>query len=62
MEFDCRRAQAAGLRIRPLAETIDATAAWLAARDNSGAWKAVLTAQAEREILAFAAAGVTSAK
>jgi 2'-hydroxyisoflavone reductase len=55
MEFDCRRALAAGLKIRPLAETIDATAAWLAARDNSGAWKAVLTAEAEREILAFAA-------
>ena len=60
MEFDCRRAQAAGLRIRPLAETIDATDAWLAARDNSGAWKAVLTADAERAILAFAAAGVPS--
>ncbi len=55
MEFDCRRALATGLRIRPLAETIDATAAWLAARDNSGAWKAVLTAEAERAILAFAA-------
>jgi 2'-hydroxyisoflavone reductase len=54
MEFDCRRALAAGLRIRPLPETIDATAAWLAARDNSSAWKAVLTAQAEREILANA--------
>jgi len=61
MEFDCRRALAAGLRIRPLAETIDATAAWLGARDNSGAWKAVLTAEAERAILAFAARGVTSA-
>jgi len=62
MEFDCRKAQAAGLRIRPLADTIDATAAWLAARDNGGAWKAVLTAEAEREILALAAAGVRSAR
>ena len=44
-----------------LAETIDATAAWLGARDNSGAWKAVLTAEAERAILAFAARGVPSA-
>jgi 2'-hydroxyisoflavone reductase len=61
MEFDCRRATAAGMRIRPLPETIDATAAWLAARDNDNAWKAVLTAQAEREILAFAAASTTSA-
>ena len=62
MEFDCRRALAAGLSIRPLAETIDATAAWLAARDNSGAWKAVLTADAEREILAFANPGVPSGR
>jgi 2'-hydroxyisoflavone reductase len=56
MEFDCRRAEAAGLRVRPLAETIDATATWLSARDNSGAWKAVLTAEREKDILA--AAGV----
>ena len=62
MEFDCRRATAAGMRIRPLPETIDATAAWLAARDNDNAWKAVLTAQAEREILAFAAVGTASAR
>jgi 2'-hydroxyisoflavone reductase len=62
MEFDCRRALAAGMRIRPLPETIAATAAWLAARDNANAWKAVLTAQAEREILAFAAAGVPSGR
>ena len=54
MEFDCRRAASAGLRIRPLADTIDATAQWLAARDNTGAWKAVLTAAQEREILAAA--------
>ena len=55
----CDRALAAGMRVRPLADTIDATAAWLAARDNAPAWKAVLTAEAEREILAFAAARVT---
>ena len=60
MEFDCWRATAAGMRIRPLPETIDATAEWLAARDNSNAWKAVLPAPAEREILAYAAACVTS--
>ena len=33
-------------------------AQWLAARDNAGAWKAVLTAAHEREILAFAAPAV----
>ncbi len=60
MEFDSRRALAAGLRIRPLPETIAATAAWLAARDNGSAWKAVLTAQAEREILAYAPPDVAS--
>ena len=58
MEFDCRKARAAGLRIRPLEETVAASAAWLAARDNGGAWKAVLTAEAEREILAKAAVDV----
>jgi 2'-hydroxyisoflavone reductase len=59
MEFDCRKAAAAGLRTRPLPETIDDTAQWLAARDNSAAWKAVLSAAQEREIL-DRAAGTTS--
>ena len=62
MEFDCRRAQAAGLGIRPLEQTVAAMADWLAARDNEGAWKAVLTADAERKILALAASGVPSGK
>jgi 2'-hydroxyisoflavone reductase len=61
MAFDCRRAVAAGLRFRPLAETIDATAAWLAVRDNTGAWKAVLPAALERAILAAAAGQRTPA-
>ncbi len=51
MAIDARRAQAAGLATRPLGDTIAATAAWLARRDRSGAWKAVLSAQAERDIL-----------
>jgi len=51
MECDCRKAQAAGLRVRPLAATIEATATWLAARDNAPAWKAVLDAAGERELL-----------
>jgi len=55
MECDCRSAQAAGLSVRALSDTIDATAAWLAARDNAPAWTAVLTAAAERELLAAAA-------
>ena len=51
MTMDCSRAQRAGLSIRPLAATIRDTADWLLARDNSGAWKQVLTADAERAIL-----------
>ena len=54
MEFDCTKAQRAGLRTRPLAATIADTAAWLTERDNAGAWKDVLRAEAERAILAQA--------
>ena len=54
MEVDCTKAQRSGLRTRPLAATITDTAAWLAQRDNTGAWKDVLRADAEREILAQA--------
>jgi len=39
MSMNCERAEGAGLTIRPLADTIAATAAWLAGRDNTGAWK-----------------------
>ena len=56
MEFTCARAAARGLAIRPLGETIDDTAAWLRARDNSAAWRNVLSAAKEREILADAGA------
>ena len=55
MAVDGRRAKAAGLATRPLAGTIADTAAWLAERDNAGAWQHVLSAQKEREILAAAA-------
>jgi 2'-hydroxyisoflavone reductase len=56
MEFDCGKAQRAGLRTRPLAATIADTATWLMQRDNAGAWKDVLTAAAERAILALPSA------
>ena len=52
MAIDCGKAHAAGLRTRPLAGTIADTVAWLAQRDNAAAWKDVLKADAEREILA----------
>ncbi|MGA8034313.1 MAG: NAD-dependent epimerase/dehydratase family protein [Casimicrobiaceae bacterium] len=51
MEMDCSRASGEGLRTRALRETIADTAAWLAARDNTLAWKQVLGAAAERRIL-----------
>ena len=56
MEFDCRRAAHAGLVPRPLTTTIADTAAWLATRDNAGAWKHVLDGVKERAILAAATA------
>lgn len=51
MQIDCTKAERAGLRTRPLAQTIDDTAAWLVQRDNREAWKDVMGADAEREIL-----------
>ena len=52
MDFACARAIAQGLAIRPLAQTIDDTAAWLGERDNADAWRNVLSAEKEREALA----------
>jgi len=51
MAMSCERAHQAGLAIRPLDDTIAATAAWLVTRDNAEAWKHVLTAQQERTLL-----------
>jgi 2'-hydroxyisoflavone reductase len=51
MQIDCTKAERAGLRTRPLQDTIRDTAAWLAQRDNAGAWKDVLAADREREVL-----------
>jgi 2'-hydroxyisoflavone reductase len=56
MHLPCARAIAQGLAFRPLSETIDDTAAWLRERDNSTAWRSVLSAATEREILADATA------
>jgi len=51
MSVDCDRAHASGLRTRPLDETVRDTAAWLAARENSGAWQHVLSDARERMLL-----------
>lgn len=52
MQIDCAKATRAGMRTRPLAETIDDTAAWLASRGNADAWKDVMSADVERAVLA----------
>ena len=54
MEFSSAQAMAQGLRVRPLSQTVDDTAAWLATRDATKAWKSVLSADKERTIIAAA--------
>ena len=49
--IDTSAAHAKGLRTRPLRETVLDTAAWLAVRDNTVAWKNVLSEARERQIL-----------
>jgi 2'-hydroxyisoflavone reductase len=53
MEFSCARAFAHGLALRPLEDTIDDTAAWLDTRRDDGAWRNVLSADRERELLSL---------
>lgn len=53
MEFSSARAIAHGLRFRPLGETVDDTAAWLGARNADNAWRNVLSADKESELLAL---------
>ena len=53
MTIDCARAQRAGLATRPLARTIADTAAWLATRDNANAWRHVMSADVERQLVAL---------
>jgi 2'-hydroxyisoflavone reductase len=54
MEFSSARAFAQGLRIRPLWQTIDDTATWLAKRAPDYTWRNVLSADKERALLAAA--------
>ena len=51
MSFSCGRAMGHGLRFRPLERTIADTAAWLAQRDNTLAWRNVLSAAKEDALL-----------
>ncbi len=52
MSVDGTKAENAGLVARALPDTVRDTAEWLMARTNAGAWQHVLSADAEREILA----------
>jgi 2'-hydroxyisoflavone reductase len=54
MEFSSAQAMAQGLRVRPLTQTVEDTAAWLATRDETKAWKSVLSADKERALVAAA--------
>jgi hypothetical protein len=51
MQIDCTKAERAGLRTRPIVDTIRDTARRLAARANADAWKDVMSADREREVL-----------
>jgi 2'-hydroxyisoflavone reductase len=53
MHFASDRALARGLQFRPLAQTVDDTAAWLDTRRSEGTWRNVLSADKERELLAL---------
>ncbi len=48
---DCRKAIAAGLQFRPLAETIHDTLAWAVTRPADYQWKAGITRERERALL-----------
>jgi 2'-hydroxyisoflavone reductase len=49
---DCRKAMAAGLTFRPVAETVAATLAWSATRPDDYRWRAGLAAGREQALLA----------
>jgi 2'-hydroxyisoflavone reductase len=50
--IDCRRAIAAGLKFRPLAETFRDTADWLGTRDPARSWRTGLSLEREAALLA----------
>ncbi|WP_374357127.1 HD domain-containing protein [Chitinimonas sp.] len=51
MQFANDKAVAAGLQLRPLADTLRDTLTWLQQRDQTGCWQNVLSAEREQAIL-----------
>jgi 2'-hydroxyisoflavone reductase len=51
LNADVTRASLAGLRTRPIEETVDATLAWLATRSSDYQWRAGLEPERERALL-----------
>jgi len=51
MSVSCGKAIGHGLRFRSLERTLADTSAWLAQRDNAGAWRNVLSAAKEDALL-----------
>jgi 2'-hydroxyisoflavone reductase len=51
LNADVTRASLAGLRARPIEETVDATLAWLATRSSNHEWRAGLEPERERSLL-----------
>jgi 2'-hydroxyisoflavone reductase len=50
-QFDCRKAIAAGLQFRPLADTVRATLTWDATRLGNQAWRAGISQKLETQLL-----------
>lgn len=51
MRVDCHKAEAAGLRPRPLSETVQQTLAWVRGRPSEHKWRAGLSRTREAELL-----------
>ena len=50
-QLSVERAEREGLRTRPVVDTVRDTAAWLASREDGGAWKLVMSDARERQIV-----------
>lgn len=59
--FDCSKAFAAGLKFRPLAETVQDTLAWANSRPEDYTWRAGMKREREQELLSLWADGKNGA-